>query len=102
MRLLLGIGFDVAVEPDAQVSFAAGLHGRGDENVIAPDDGAGVAEAGNGRLPTDVLARLDVPSDRQIGIGDAGRTWPAELRPVHDVGGVCVRREERSGEDYGG
>ena len=57
--------------------------GRGEEDAVAPDDRARVAEAGDRRLPADVRPVLHVPGDRRVlAVGDAGRVRPAELRPV--------------------
>ncbi len=50
------------------------LIGGGEEHAVAPDDRAGVAEAGDRRLPADVRAGLHVPGDRRVlAVGDAGR-----------------------------
>src|SRR4029453_16416877 len=59
-------GVDVAVEPDAERLVGLGAHGGRDEDAIAPDDGARMAEAGDVDLPGDVAAGRNVP-----GRGDA-------------------------------
>src|ERR1051326_7427322 len=62
VRFFLGVRINVAVKAHLQIGFAAGF-GRGrEEKVVLPNDRAGVAETGDRRLPTDVLARGDIPS----------------------------------------
>src|SRR5688572_22292605 len=56
-------GGHIAVEAVARFVLRAAGHGGGDENFIAPDDRAGMAEAGNGRLPPSVERFLRVPGD---------------------------------------
>ena len=53
-----------------------------------------MAEAGDGRLPADVFAALDVPADRGGGVGvHAAGLRPSELRPV---GGGYFRSDEEA------
>src|SRR5205823_515815 len=55
-------GADVAVVADADLRVRlAAADRRGDEHPVAPDDRAGVAEAGDRRLPADAVAGLAVP-----------------------------------------
>src|SRR5439155_10131258 len=82
VRLLLGIRSAIAVETDFQLGLRAGSNCGCDVNPVFPDNRAGVAQAGNRRLPTDTLARNNVPLDRHgFGRNTAG-LWSAELRPV--------------------
>src|SRR5690242_148808 len=56
--------------------------GRGEEDVVAPDDGRGVAPAGDRGAPEDVGA-LAVPADGQpLPSGEALPARPAEARPL--------------------
>src|SRR5262249_12697055 len=75
--------FDVAVEarPDALRGIAA--DGGRDEHAIAPDDWTRHRDAGDRRLPCDVLAGGRVPLQRgRLAVGDARRVGAAERRPV--------------------
>src|SRR5207253_2646056 len=73
--------------PDLRAGVAAAHRGRY-EHPVAPDDRAGVAEAGDRRLPADRIARLDVPRHRRVlPVRDAGPVRPAEGRPVERGGG---------------
>ncbi len=54
---------------------------RSQENPVLPDDGRRVAQAGQRRLPTDVL--FFAPLERRISVGcDAGSERPTPLRPI--------------------
>src|SRR5262249_11159368 len=57
---------DVAVVADAPFGFPLGADGRGHEHAVAPDDGAGVSQARNRRLPTNVDVGADVPGKRRV------------------------------------
>src|SRR5689334_15540041 len=60
------------------------------EDVVVPDDGAGVLEARNICLPEYVRCSLDVPGDRWFrSVGDTGRIWTTERWPVLRV--CCYR-----------
>ena len=62
--LVLGVVLrpaDVAVEADLQAGVLLAADRRRDEDVVAPDDRAREAEAGDVRLPGDVRAAADVP-----------------------------------------
>src|ERR1041384_5442637 len=95
VRLFLSIRINVAVKAHLQVGFAAGFGGSREVKVVLPDDGAGVAETGDRRLPTDVLTCGDIPGHGGRALGDAAGARAAELRPVHCGrcrGGVANQR----------
>ena len=58
----------------------AGLDGRREEDVVAPDDRAGVAEARDVGLPLHVLG--GAPGERRVAHGHAVGGRPAPVRPV--------------------
>src|SRR5262249_48166831 len=100
---LFGVGITVAVEADFQLWLRARPHNGGEIDFAVPDDRAGVSETGNGRLPTDILAALAVPSRRQnlrtvlsAGLRSA-ELWPVGRR---GVGGSSVRFD-KSEADHG-
>jgi len=59
------VGAAVAVQSDFDFRFAAGFDDGSDEYAIVPDDGASMAEPGNGRLPAHILARCHIPRERR-------------------------------------
>ena len=67
MRRHVGRGLDVAVEAVAERGARIAAHGGGDEDRVAPDDGAGDGETRDGRLPRE----------------------PAPLAASHVVGVLC-------------
>ena len=95
---------DVAVEPHLQDVLTLGAHGGGDENPIAPDDGARVAEARDRSLPANVLTARHVPGDRRIGtLEPSHRLRPPELRPVVLLFGRrsrCQRSEHQARQHH--
>jgi hypothetical protein len=73
----------IAIEPDFKRSRFVLVHRRGNEQAVAPDDRAGMAQAGNGRFPEDVFRGLDVPSCRRfIGWGESAGEGPAKRGPI--------------------
>src|SRR6185295_18998135 len=82
VRLLLGIGSAIAVETDLQLSLRARSNRGCDVNPVFPDNRAGVAQAGNRRLPTEILAGSDVPRRGHGSVRHTAGLGSAELRPV--------------------
>ena len=83
-----GVGFAVGAAVYAAVGAVAedrvgvGADRGGEEDAVAPDDGAGVAEAGDLRAPADVLAGAGVPLGRRgLPVGDAGGGGATEGGP---------------------
>ena len=79
------------------VAFAAAADGARDEDAIAPDDRARVAEPGNRRAPQDVLAGLAVPASGSCcpsATPDASR--PAERRPAARAAAAARQRRQRA------
>ena len=67
-----------------------------EEDAVAPDDRRGVALAGDGRLPQDVLLG---PLDRHILVaGDACAIGPAETRPIAGVRQAASRKQRDEDE----
>src|ERR1043166_2636004 len=87
--------------------FAAIFRGRGEPDLVSPDDRTGPCAAMNRGLPFDVAGRLFAPVQRQAGgSGSAIPTRTAELRPV-DVRRVETPRrkeyeEEATAADHAG
>ena len=76
-------GVAVAVEPGLEGGGAAPADGGRDEHEIAPDHGAGMRQAGNGRVPEDGFAARRAPAVGQLlAIGHTRRQRPAEGRPA--------------------
>src|SRR5262249_7446613 len=76
-------GIDGAVVADLDLRVLVAADGRGDEDAVAPDDGAAVAQTGDRRLPADVLPLLEVPGDgRLLAVGHPRAPRAAERRPV--------------------
>jgi len=88
---------DVAVEADLQRRFAALGHGCGEEQPVAPDDGARVAEPGDRHAEADVLAGLHVPGGRRHSRALAVCCVAAERRPVVSGAGEYRARGEEDG-----
>src|SRR5262249_6337733 len=64
---------DVTVQARFEIGLAVAADRRGDVNAVFPDDRAGVAEAGDWRLPADVEVLLHVPGERRkLAVGDPG------------------------------
>ncbi len=76
------IGINVPVQPELEFGFAARLDGGGDIDAVLPHNRAGVAKAGNRRLPADIFSGFDVPGDWRGVVGDAAGLRAAELGPV--------------------
>jgi len=71
------------------LSFAKG-DGSGDEDVVLPDDGRGVAFAWDWSFPADVF--VFAPFDWRVGVGgDAGGQGAAPLWPIMLWVGIIVR-----------
>ena len=49
-------GSNIAVESETRFVFRGAGHGGGDENLVAPNDRAGMSESGHGSLPTQVVS----------------------------------------------
>jgi len=58
------VGTDIAVQTGLEFGFVAGFDGGGDKDFVVPSDRTGVAQAGERRLPADILTSLDVPLSR--------------------------------------
>src|SRR5262249_46548056 len=92
-----------AALPEAALAEAGGglgllcRDGRGDEHLVAPDDGRGPGVAGNLGLPGDVL--VGGPFDGQLFGRTGGRAVrPAKLRPL--VAAAHRRRQPGANEEY--
>src|SRR5262249_731796 len=91
-------GSNVAVVADADLRVLVAADGRGEEDAVAPDDGAGVAQPGDRRLPADVLPLLEVPADgRLLAVGHARAARAAERRPVERRAPWPIPRFPRGG-----
>src|SRR5690242_13574268 len=78
-----GVTIDVAVQTNFEFRPGAGVNGRCDVNMRAPNNRARVSESRNGRLPTHVDAALDIPRRRRRGtFSDAAGMRTTELRPI--------------------
>ncbi len=86
MRDFFGVGIATAIQADLHFASRTGFDSGGDEEVVSPDNRTGVPEAGNGRLPADVLAGGDIPGDGNRVIGQARSVRPAKLGPVFGGG----------------
>src|SRR6185503_2471326 len=89
-----------AVEADFERRLAVQADAGRDEEPVAPDDRAGVAEAREGGLPADALerpgGRIRVPRHGRIGRRDAARALSPERGPVD--GGVVSAQSRRQEE----
>ena len=94
MRFLVVRRGDVAVKPHFHILFAA-ANRRGDVNHISPNDGRGMRQSGNRRVPADVLGFLDVPVDgrRRARVNAAG-IGTAKLGPVGRGGPAGPKESE--------
>ena len=76
-------GLDVAVQPHSKPGVALAAHRGGDEDPIAPHDGRGVSETGDGDPEQDVSSVLDAPIGGSLpSLSDPARLGAAELGPV--------------------
>ena len=82
---VLGIvvhGSAVAVESGAERLVARAADRRGDEDAVAPDDGAAEGDPGHRGPEADVLARAHVPGEgRSLTVAVARSVGPAKRRP---------------------
>ena len=100
MRFLFGIGTDVAVEADLEIRICRRTSdGGGDKDVVAPDDGRGVAGPG-----IDVSQRTFSPVfmfqvTGRAAVGNTGSIGPPNWGQLSDAGGVSAVSgcEQRSG-----
>ena len=82
LRPLFMIGLNVSVQPELEFGFVAWLDGGGDIDAVLPHNRAGVAQAGNRRLPADIFSGFDVPGDWRGVVGNAAGLRATELWPV--------------------
>ena len=92
----------VAIQPGLEAVVAGAADRGGREHAVAPHDRARGGDAGNRRLPLDVLAARDVPlGDRALAVAVAGAAVAAERRPVARTGGARDRRGSGAGGGAG-
>ena len=88
------------IETDFEGCWSGGADSGSDEKAISPNDGTGVAETRNGRLPKDIsklpLSKIGIPGGSN---GTSGYTSCLGTSKRWPVGGVG--RKDRRGEGQG-
>lgn len=101
---IVGGGADVAIEAEFEGALGGVFAFRGEEiDTVTEEDGAGVAEAGDGEFPEDVfvgaLGGVAVPGGGQLAGDEATIAFAAKERPIG--GGELVGREGGEGGGEG-
>jgi hypothetical protein len=87
---------DIAVETRAEIRFTIAADRGGEVDAVVPDDGAGMTEARDWRLPADVVVFGGVPDERrELAVGDSRGVWAAERGPVERGGDYAARVVDR-------